>query len=68
MTLDKEKGEYFLMGDNWTASSDSYTHLGQASKITYGNLQGRVIAMQGTARVINQELTDKRKIRNMYYF
>ena len=68
VTLDKNKQEYFLMGDNWTASSDSYTHLGQSSKITYGNLQGKVIAMQGTAKVINQELTDKRKIRNMYYF
>ena len=68
ISLNKEKGEYFLMGDNWTASSDSYSHLGSSSRITYGNLQGKVIAMQGTARVINQELTDKRKIRNMYYF
>ena len=68
VTLDKEKQEYFLMGDNWTASSDSYTHMNLTQRISFGNLQGKVIAIKGTAVVKNGELTDKKKIRNMYYF
>ena len=69
ITLDKDKQEYFLMGDNWAASSDSYSHLNSSShKITYDNLQGKVVAIKGTAIVVNGELKEKKKIRNMYYF
>ena len=69
VNLSKEKQEYFLMGDNWTASSDSYSHLStHSNKIIYDNLQGRVVAMKGTAVVVNQELTDKKRVNNMYYF
>ena len=68
VSLDKEKQEYFLMGDNWTASSDSFTHLNLSQRISFDNLQGKVVAIKGTAIVSNGELKDKRKIRNMYYF
>ena len=66
--LSEEKKEYFLMGDNWLSSSDSYQHLGSGDRITYENLQGRVVAIKGTAVVVNGELTDKREISNMFYF
>ena len=68
VTLDREKQEYFLMGDNWTASSDSYTHLNLSQRISFNNLQGKVVAIKGTAVIKNGELTDKKRIRNMYYF
>ena len=68
VSLNREKQEYFLMGDNWTASSDSYTHLNMSQRISYDNLQGKVVAIKGTAVVVNGELKDKKKIRNMYYF
>lgn len=57
-SLSKDKLEYFLMGDNWTGSSDSYSNKSKQDKITFSNLQGRVVAIQGTAKLVNDELTD----------
>ncbi|MCR4912013.1 MAG: S26 family signal peptidase [Bacilli bacterium] len=68
LTLSKEKQEYFLMGDNWSASSDSYTHLNNTQRITMTNLQGKVIAIQGTAKLSGGDLVDKQKIQSMYNF
>lgn len=63
-----KENEYFIMGDNWTGSSDSYTNMSSSQRITFNDLQGKVIAIQGTAKVINNELTDKQKIKDRYYF
>ena len=69
ISLDKEKKEYFLMGDNWNSSSDSWTHLRYSEQITYNLIQGKVVAIQGVATVnSNHELVNKTRIRNMYYF
>ena len=68
VSLDETKKEYFVMGDNWVSSSDSYYHINQSEKLSYDNLQGRVVAIRGTAVVVNGELTDKKPIYNMYYF
>ena len=63
-----KENEYFLMGDNWTGSSDSYSNMGSSQRITFDLLQGKVIAIQGTAKVVNNELTDKQKTKDRYYF
>ena len=69
VTLDRDNKEYFLMGDNWGNSTDSYSHNKPGEKrITYGDLQGKVIMIQGTAKVDGENLYDKKKITPMYYF
>ena len=68
ITLSKEKQEYFLMGDNWSGSSDSYSHIADSQKITYSNLQGKVIAIQGTGELSGGKLVNKQKIQSMYNF
>lgn len=57
-SLNEDKKEYFLMGDNWTNSNDSYLKRNEAEKIKFTDLQGRVVAIQGTAKLVNNELTD----------
>lgn len=69
VSLDEKKQEYFLMGDNFVQSSDSYSHLGNVTKITYSNIQGRVIKIQGIASLDEQRnLVNKTPIRELYYF
>lgn len=68
VTLSEEKQEYFLMGDNWQGSSDSYTHLGSKDRITRSLLQGKVVCIQGTAVVADGKLTKKKRIKDLYYF
>ena len=68
VTLDKNKQEYFLMGDNWLGSTDSYSHRNESKRITFDDLQGKVICIQGTAKVDGDELYDKQKIKALYYF
>ena len=68
VTLDKDKQEYFLMGDNWGHSTDSYSHRAESKRITYNDLQGRVVAIQGTAKVKGDTLYDKKKIKSMFRF
>ena len=58
LSLDKNNKEYFLMGDNWTDSSDSYSNLDKGERITYKNLKGRVVAIQGTAKLVDKTLVD----------
>lgn len=68
ITLDKEKQEYFVMGDNWSASSDSYSHISSSHRLSYDYLQGKMIAIQGIARLENGNLVDKQKKRYIYFF
>ena len=59
------QNEYWLMGDNWLTSSDSYGH---EEKITRSNLVGKVVRIVGTAVIVNGKATQVQKIANMYYF
>ena len=68
LTLSEEKQEYFVMGDNWSASSDSFSHISSPERLTFDNLQGKMIAIQGIARLENGDLVDKQKFDNIYYF
>lgn len=61
------ESEYFVMGDNWKSSSDSYTHINN-ERLKYDSLQGRMVCIQGTANYVNKELTNKTKIKPLYYF
>jgi len=66
-----EADEYFVMGDNWGQSSDSYQNCvvsHHSEYITRGYLKGRVVQILGTAVVVNEKLTDKQKIKGMYNF
>ena len=68
VTLDKDKQEYFLMGDNWLGSTDSYSHRSESKRITFNDLQGKVVRIEGTAKVDGDELRDKKRIKALYYF
>lgn len=63
-----KENEYFLMGDNWTSSSDSYNHKDNVNRITFDDLQGKMVCIQGTAIYKNGELQDRQKIKDWYYF
>ena len=60
--------EYFLMGDNWSSSSDSFTHISSLERVTLNLIQGKMVAIQGTAKIKDGVLYDKQKIKEMYYF
>lgn len=68
--LSEENQEYFLMGDNWDSSSDSYTHVSMKDKITYSLIQGKVVCIQGTAiyDYTKSKLVDKKRTKDLYYF
>lgn len=70
ITLDKDKEEYFLMGDNWANSRDSYSYVSEGyDRITFSCLEGKVVKMEGTALVdSNGNITDKKPIPAMYNF
>ena len=59
------------MGDNWDVSSDSYYNEITAHKggrITFNLLQGKVVRILGTGVIVNNKVTQKQRIPNMYYF
>ena len=69
-TVTLKQNEYFLMGDNWASSSDSYANINKSERISFDNLQGKMIAIQGTAKynATTKELYDKQKMKDWYYF
>ena len=64
-----EKDEYWLIGDNWSASTDS-AYLNQ--KIYKGNIQGVVIGIEGTCKVAQSGsktvITEKQQYKKVKYF
>lgn len=60
--------EYFLMGDNWAVSSDSYKNRDKTTYITSSLLQGKVVQILGTARYVDGQLVDKKPIHGMFEF
>ena len=62
--------EYFVMGDNWGESSDSY---GKSEKLTRQYVKGKVVCIQGYAKVQHDEegnytIYDKHHIKAKYIF
>ena len=47
--------EYFVMGDNWGDSSDSYKNISSADKLTRSYVKGKVVCIQGYAKVEHDE-------------
>ena len=66
--LTLKENEYFLMGDNWASSTDSYEKRFDPNRITFSNIQGKVVRIEGTARLDNQVLIDKKTCAPKYNF
>ena len=65
-TLDKN--EYFVMGDNWSASSDSYSNRTSTSLLTKKYLQGRAVCINAYATASGNEAVAIHKIKARYKF
>lgn len=67
-----KENQYFIMGDNWGQSSDSYAKVSEDIKLSRDDLKGRVVCIQGYGRVDSSsgedKIVDKVKIRPMYNF
>ena len=57
------KDEYFLAGDNWLNSYDSF----EIGPIKYDLLVGVVVKMQGRCTVSNGKVTEKQKYEDRYF-
>ena len=58
--------EYFVMGDNWGNSSDSYKNISSADKLTRKYIKGKVVCIQGYAEVEREPGTDNYIITTKY--
>ena len=65
-TLDKD--EYFVMGDNWASSTDSYEKRTESEKLTRKYIQGRVLYISAYVSLVNGEPTAFHKFKERYYF
>ena len=61
MTLKND--EYFVVGDNWIASSDSFS----VGPISFDLLVGVVVKMEGKCIVQNGKVTEKQKTKDRYF-
>lgn len=62
--------EYFVMGDNWQGSTDSYDYMTSPNKLTANELQGRVISLNAyvTFNSGTDENTDMHEFAPRYEF
>ena len=64
--------EYFVMGDHWGDSTDSYAKYTVSSKLTRNFIQGKIICIQGYGKVDdkdgNYKIYDKVAIKPIYSF
>ena len=65
--------EYFVMGDHWGDSTDSYVKYTSSDKLIRKYIQGRVICIQGYGKVSidddgNYKIYDKTAIKPIYKF
>lgn len=60
--------EYFLMGDNWESSYDSYSNRTSTKYITNPLIQGKVVQIEGTANIVDGKLANKQLIQGMFEF
>ena len=62
------KNEYFVMGDNWASSTDSYLRINNPDLLTKGYLQGKAICINAYATANNSQAINVHKIKARYYF
>ena len=67
---DLKNDEYFVMGDNWQGSTDSYDNMTNPNRLTANELQGRVICINAyvTYNSITEETTNMHQIKERYDF
>lgn len=67
---DLKDDEYFVMGDNWLGSTDSYENITNTNRLTANELQGRVICINAyvTYNSSTEETVDMHKIPERYEF
>ena len=67
-----EENQYFVMGDNWGSSSDSYQKKDSPVKISKNELKGKVICIQGYGKVDyssgEYKISNKVRIKPIYNF
>lgn len=62
------KNQYFVMGDNWGHSTDSYTERSKAEKLTRGYLEGKAVCITGYATAQGKNAINIHKIKERYNF
>ena len=62
------KNEYFVMGDNWNASSDSFVNINKEEKLTKKYLQGRVLYMSAYASLVKDDPKYIHEFKKRYNF
>ena len=71
-TVEGSKDEYFVMGDNWQNSADSYRYVVKDHKanLDKSELQGRVVCIQGVTKYdsVKKETSDQVRLTPRYYF
>lgn len=63
-----EKNEYFVMGDNWETSTDSWKCRSLQDKLTKSYLQGRVLYISAYVSIVNEKPTNFHNIKKRYNF
>ena len=62
------KNEYFVMGDNWCGSTDSYANYGKSDKLTKSYLQGKVLYISAYVSLKNDNPVDFHEFKKRYFF
>ena len=63
-----EKNEYFVMGDNWASSTDSYEKINHPEKLTRKYIQGRVLYINAYVSLEKGDPVDFHTFKERYYF
>ena len=71
-TITLNDNQYFVMGDNWGNSTDSFAKITSPERLNRSNIQGKVICIQGYAKVEKNgdeyNIIEKHEISPMYNF
>lgn len=62
------KNEYFVMGDNWDKSTDSYSNIGNSHKLNKPYILGRVLYIYAYASLVNDNPTAFHEFDKRYNF
>lgn len=62
------KNEYFVMGDNWETSTDSYKNMSNPHKLTKSYLRGRVLYIYAYISLVNDQPKYIREFSKRYNF
>ena len=67
-TKELAKNEYFVMGDNWASSTDSYLRINNPDLLTKKYIQGKAICINAYATARGDEAKAIHKIKPVYNF